>query len=194
MAHLRKVEKPLPTNPALKPKRKRNTHINWRWFSENFIITCPYLKLFKHSYCTMILLNSVSTRDENSWKVANSVNHDEVAHNEPPHLDLHCLPSNFEFSMWYSLDSTFFENLRTEILSYAELNSLTCHQDFPMLSVNKVLVVKLLQKLAQKNVSASRRIVHALSWHVQYSADIRLYWGQYVCRGISSSGRALANR
>ena len=25
---------------------------------------------------------------------ANSVNLDEVAHNEPPHLDLHCLPSS----------------------------------------------------------------------------------------------------
>ena len=24
---------------------------------------------------------------------ANSINFDEVAHNEPPHLDLHCLPS-----------------------------------------------------------------------------------------------------
>ena len=25
---------------------------------------------------------------------ANSVDLDEVAHNEPPHLDLHCLPSS----------------------------------------------------------------------------------------------------
>ena len=25
---------------------------------------------------------------------ANSVDHDEVAHNEPPQLDLHCLPSS----------------------------------------------------------------------------------------------------
>ena len=25
-------------------------------------------------------------------KFANSVDLDEVAHNEPPHLDLHCLP------------------------------------------------------------------------------------------------------
>ena len=25
---------------------------------------------------------------------ANSVDPDEVAHNEPPHLDLHCLPSS----------------------------------------------------------------------------------------------------
>ena len=27
-------------------------------------------------------------------KRANSVDPDEVAHNEPPHLDLHCLPSS----------------------------------------------------------------------------------------------------
>ena len=26
-------------------------------------------------------------------ELANSVDLDEVAHNEPPHLDLHCLPS-----------------------------------------------------------------------------------------------------
>ena len=26
---------------------------------------------------------------------ANSINPDEVAHNEPPHLDLHCSPSSF---------------------------------------------------------------------------------------------------
>ena len=29
-------------------------------------------------------------------KFTNSVDPDEVAHNEPPHLDLHCLPS----SLW----------------------------------------------------------------------------------------------
>ena len=27
-------------------------------------------------------------------ELANSVDPDEVAHNEPPHLDLHCLPSS----------------------------------------------------------------------------------------------------
>ena len=26
---------------------------------------------------------------------ANNINLDEMAHNEPPHLDLHCLPSSF---------------------------------------------------------------------------------------------------
>ena len=32
-------------------------------------------------------------RDENSL-IANSVDIDEVAHHEPPHQGLHCLPSN----------------------------------------------------------------------------------------------------
>ena len=32
-------------------------------------------------------------------KFANSVDLDDVAHNEPPHLDLHCLPIVFEFSI-----------------------------------------------------------------------------------------------
>ena len=45
---------------------------------------------------------------------ANSVDLDEVAHNEPPHLDLHCLPS----SLW-GLGVTFFENLQMKILSSA---------------------------------------------------------------------------
>ena len=40
-------------------------------------------------------INSLTTRDENSW-IANSVDLDEVAHDEPPHQDLHCLPS----SLW----------------------------------------------------------------------------------------------
>ena len=41
---------------------------------------------------------------------ANSVNPDEVADYEPPHLDLHCLHSNFLIvnMIWLSLDPTFF--------------------------------------------------------------------------------------
>ena len=49
----------------------------------------------------------------------NSIDLDEVAQNEPPHLDLRCLPSVFEFSIQYSLDLTFFENLQTKIMSSA---------------------------------------------------------------------------
>ena len=44
---------------------------------------------------------------------------DEVASNEPPHLDLHCLPSSlFEFSILYSLDLSVSENLQTTIMSF----------------------------------------------------------------------------
>ena len=32
----------------------------------------------------------------NTVEFANSVDSDEVAHNEPPHLDLHCLPYNLQ--------------------------------------------------------------------------------------------------
>ena len=37
--------------------------------------------------------NSLSTRDKNA-EFANSIDLDEVAHSEPPHLDLHCMPSS----------------------------------------------------------------------------------------------------
>ena len=40
------------------------------------------------------IVNSLSTRDKDIAEFANSVDLDEVAHNEPPHLDLHCLPSS----------------------------------------------------------------------------------------------------
>ena len=38
-----------------------------------------------------VCIKSLSIRDENS-EFENNVDLDEVAHNEPPHLDLHCLP------------------------------------------------------------------------------------------------------
>ena len=44
---------------------------------------------------TIFVDNSLSTRDKIA-EFANSVDLDEVAHNEPPHLDLLCLPS----SLW----------------------------------------------------------------------------------------------
>ena len=46
-----------------------------------------------YSVNLMNFLNSLNTRDEIA-EFANSVDLDEVAHNEPPHLDLHCLPSS----------------------------------------------------------------------------------------------------
>ena len=38
--------------------------------------------------------HSLSTRDAIA-ELANSVDPNEVAHHEPPQLDLHCLPSSF---------------------------------------------------------------------------------------------------
>ena len=38
-------------------------------------------------------INSLSTETKIA-EFANSVDFDEVAHNEPPHQDLHCLPSS----------------------------------------------------------------------------------------------------
>ena len=48
-------------------------------------------------------------------KFTNSIDPDEVAHNEPPHLDLHCLPPLFR------------EQLRENIiLNFADVNIVVC--------------------------------------------------------------------
>ena len=48
---------------------------------------------YKPAQLIYITYNFIITRDEIA-EFANSVNLDEVAHNEPSHLDLHCLPSS----------------------------------------------------------------------------------------------------
>ena len=53
---------------------------------------------------------TLSEPETKTAEFANSVDLDKVAHNEPPHLDIHCL---------YSLNLIFFENLQTKILSSA---------------------------------------------------------------------------
>ena len=55
-------------------------------------------------------------------KFANSVDPDEVAHNEPPHLDLHCLPSSLSIFNAGS-DGTFFSN-------FADVNFVVCFLAF----------------------------------------------------------------
>ena len=65
---------------------------------------------------------SVSTLQVPETKIvefANSVDLDEMAQNEPPHLDLPVCPLVFDFSVGYSLDLTIFENLQMKILTYA---------------------------------------------------------------------------
>ena len=57
----------------------------------------PYLKgIFttRNSFQCHMSVKCSSTRDANIAEFANSVDLDEVAHNEPLHLDLHCLPSS----------------------------------------------------------------------------------------------------
>ena len=64
-------------------------------------------EILMHTISTDVsfLFNSVSTRDQKA-ESANSVDHDEVAHNEPPHLDLHCLLSSLWIlnMIWFGLN------------------------------------------------------------------------------------------
>ena len=49
----------------------------------------------KISLCKILLLYCMfNSLEMKIAEFANSVDLDEVAHNEPPHLDLHCLPSS----------------------------------------------------------------------------------------------------
>ena len=59
--------------------------------SINYLIMMNQLN-YHQSACS-IIINSLTTRDEIA-KFAYSVDLDEVAHNEPPRLDQHCLPSS----------------------------------------------------------------------------------------------------
>ena len=47
----------------------------------------------------ILRLLTLSLPETQIAEFANSVDLDEVAHNEPPHLDLHYLPSSLEFSV-----------------------------------------------------------------------------------------------
>ena len=51
--------------------------------------------------------------------IANSVDLDEAVNNEPPHLNLHCLPSIFEFLIRQGLDKVFF-------VIFADVNFVVC--------------------------------------------------------------------
>ena len=50
---------------------------------------------------------------------ANSIDLDEVAHHEPPHLDLHCLPSGLCILNIIWLGLNIFLNLQTKTLPSA---------------------------------------------------------------------------
>ena len=48
----------------------------------------------KLSLCFIFIFVTLIVTKMEIAEFGNSVDPDEVAHNEPPHLDLHCLPSN----------------------------------------------------------------------------------------------------
>ena len=52
------------------------------------------LHIVKISFCGMLGSNHLKVQETQIAEFANSVDLDEVAHYEPPHLDLHCLPSS----------------------------------------------------------------------------------------------------
>ena len=67
-------------------------------FSILHVFAFELLQLTRISQMVVLLLpkhfiNSLSPRDE-TVEFANSLYLDEVAHDELPHLDLHCLPSS----------------------------------------------------------------------------------------------------
>ena len=64
------------------------------------------------SFITEMILN-IKMPKTKIIEFANIVDPDEVAHNEPPHLDLQCLSSSFVNSQYDSLDRTIFEVLQT---------------------------------------------------------------------------------
>ena len=68
--------------------------------------------------CMVTWINSL-VQETKIAEFANSADLNEVAHNEPPHKIYTVCPLVFEFSVWYSLDLTFFKNLQTKILSSA---------------------------------------------------------------------------
>ena len=70
--------------------------MNLRVFPKgNTNLPCNRIYNNKRTTCTSFVLNSSSTLREETAEFANRVDLDEVAHNEPPHLGLHCLHSSF---------------------------------------------------------------------------------------------------
>ena len=66
--------------------------ITYKYF-ETEVLTEIALTQEAYKYLKILLFNSLTTRDKIA-EFANSLDLDEVAQNEPPHLDLHCLPSS----------------------------------------------------------------------------------------------------
>ena len=69
-------------------------------------------------------LLTLSVPETKIAEFANSVDLDEVAHNEPPHPDLHCLLSNLQILNMIQLGHNIFENCVVCILVVKELKHL----------------------------------------------------------------------
>ena len=72
---------------------------------------CRYGSEPKHFVCR--LPNAPGTKIA---KFANSIELDEVAHYEPPHLDLHCLPCSLLILNMKYLDKAFFKICRRKFV------------------------------------------------------------------------------
>ena len=68
---------------------------------------------------------------------ANSVDLDEVAHNEPPHLDLHCLPSSLWILNMMQLGLNIFWKFADEnfVVCFSVVKEL--NRDVPSLTVSR---------------------------------------------------------
>ena len=62
-----------------------------RYRTRNIYATMSACNELKYQF--LVAFNSLSTREKIA-EFANSLDLDEVAYNEPPHLDLHCLLSS----------------------------------------------------------------------------------------------------
>ena len=62
------------------------------------LIECRLIRLSqyckRHTYSKYFLNAAFEVPKFENSCIANSMGPDKVAHDEPPHLDLHCLPSN----------------------------------------------------------------------------------------------------
>ena len=69
----------------------------------------------------LVISNTLSAREKTA-EFANSIDPDEVAHNEPPHLDLHCLNCQL-----YSLDKNILKICRGNfvVICFLALKELT---------------------------------------------------------------------
>ena len=65
---------------------------NYGYFPQRHLVNIVMRIETKTTMTVAYIVNSLTTRETKLAEFANSVDLNEVAHNEPLHLDLHCLP------------------------------------------------------------------------------------------------------